>query len=116
MANWVEVLKSDQLEESTGTTVFVNDRDIALYKYEGVYYALDNKCVHRGGQLGDGHMDGPNVICPLHNWDYDVRTGVSRYNQDEKVAVYPVQVVEDRVEIDADTVPPKPRFKREYLS
>ena len=115
MANWVEVIKTNQLEESKGTTVFVNERDIALFKYEGEFYALDNKCVHRGGQLGDGHMDGPNVICPLHQWDYDVKTGVSRYDVTEKVAIYPTQVVGDRVEIDADAVSPKPRFDNEYL-
>ena len=115
MATWVEVLRADQLEESKGTTVFVNERDIALYRYQGDYYALDNRCVHRDGQLGDGHMDGANVICPLHQWDYDVRTGVSRYSADEKVAIYPTRLTGGKVEIDADAVPPKPRFKREYL-
>ena len=115
MANWVEVLQADQLDESKGTTVFVNERDIALYRYQGDFYALDNQCVHRDGQLGDGHMDGANVICPLHQWDYDVHTGVSRYNPGEKVAVYPARQVNGRVEIDADAVPPKPRFKSEYL-
>ena len=115
MANWVEVLQADQLDESKGTTVFVNERDIALYRYQGDFYALDNQCVHRDGQLGDGHMDGANVICPLHQWDYDVHTGVSRYNPGEKVAVYPARQVNGRVEIDSDAVPPKPRFKSEYL-
>ena len=115
MPNYIEVLKIHQLDESKGTTVFVNERDIALYKYEGAFYALDNTCVHRGGQLGDGRMDGPNVICPLHSWDYDVRTGISRYNAHEKVAIYPVLVEGERVLIDADSVPPKPRFQSEYL-
>ena len=115
MANWVAVLKTDQLEEGEGTTVFVNERDIALYRYQGEFYALDNRCVHRGGQLGDGHMEGANVICPLHQWDYDVRTGVSRYNADEKVAVYAVRIKGAAVEIDAAAVPPKPRFNDEYL-
>lgn len=115
MSNFVEVLKTDELEESQGTTVFVNERDIALYKYEGDFYALDNTCLHRGGQLGDGSMDGPNVICPLHGWDYDVKTGHSRYNPGEVIATYPVKVENGRVLIDADQVPPKPRFKDEYL-
>ena len=115
MANWVEVLKADQLEESKGTTVFVNERDIALYKYLGDFYALDNRCIHRDGQLGDGYMEGPNVFCPLHKWDYDVRTGVSRYTEDETVPVYPARQVNGRVEIDADAVPPKPRYEGEYL-
>lgn len=115
MPNYVEVLKTNQLEESKGTTVYVNERDLALYKYEGQFYALDNTCLHRGGQLGDGTMDGPNVICPLHGWDYDVKTGVSRYEPKEVIATYPVRVEGDRVLIDADSVPPKPRFKGEYL-
>jgi glutamate synthase domain-containing protein 2 len=55
------------------------------------------------------------VICPLHSWDYDVKTGVSRYDAHEKVAVYPVQVEGERVLIDADAVPPRPRFQTEYL-
>ncbi len=115
MSNYIEVLKVHALEESKGTTVFVNDRDIALYKYEGRFYALDNTCVHRGGQLGDGWMDGPNVICPLHQWDYDVKTGISRYNPKEFINTYPVRVSGESVQIDADSVPPKPRFKNEYL-
>ncbi len=115
MPNFVEVLKTDALEDSQGTTVFVNERDIALYKYEGNFYALDNTCVHRQGKLGDGWMDGANVICPLHQWDYDVRTGVSRYNASEKVATYSVKVDGDAVMVDADSVPPKPHFESEYL-
>ena len=115
MPHWVEVLKQDQLAEGQGTTVFVNERDIALYRYQGAFYALDNTCLHRGGQLGDGWMDGPNVICPLHGWDYDVKTGVSRYEPRERVATYPVRLEGDSVQIDADAVPPKPRFQDEYL-
>jgi len=115
MSNFVTVLKTHELEDGKGTTVFVNERDIALYKYEGDFYALDNTCLHREGKLGDGHMDGPNVICPLHDWDYDVKTGVSRWNAHETIATYTVRVEGDDVQIDADTVPPKPRFQDEYL-
>ncbi|MEM9953524.1 MAG: glutamate synthase-related protein [Chloroflexota bacterium] len=115
MPSFVEVLKTSELENSHGTTVFVNERDIALYRYEDDFYALDNTCVHRQGKLGDGWMDGANVICPLHQWDYDVRTGVSRWNSKETVATYPVKVDGDSVLVDADAVPPKPRFEGEYL-
>ncbi len=115
MPNFVDVLKTDQLEDGKGTTVFVNERDIALYRYEGEFFALDNTCLHRQGKLGDGWLNGANVICPLHGWDYDVRTGVSRWNANEVIATYPVRVDGEQVQIDADAVPPKPRFKDEYL-
>ncbi len=115
MPNFVNVLTVDQLEEGQGTTVFVNERDIALYRYEGEFYALDNTCLHRQGKLGDGWLNGANVICPLHGWDYDVRTGVSRWNSKEAVKIYPVRVEGEQVQVDAEAVPPKPRFEDEYL-
>ncbi|MEO0563779.1 MAG: glutamate synthase-related protein, partial [Chloroflexota bacterium] len=115
MTNFIEVLKTADLEDGKGTTVFVNERDLALYRYEGDFYALENTCLHRQGKLGDGWLDGPNVICPLHSWDYDVKTGVSRWNAKETIATFPVKVEGDSVMVDADAVPPKPRFEKEYL-
>jgi methylamine---glutamate N-methyltransferase subunit C len=115
MVNYIEVLKTHELEDGKGTTVSVNERDLALYRYKGEFFALENTCLHRQGKLGDGFMRGANVICPLHQWDYDVKTGVSRWNPKEKIATYPVKVEDDRVLIDADAVPPKPHFKKEYL-
>ncbi len=115
MVKFVDVLKVDALEESKGTTVYIKGRGIALYKYEGEFWALDNKCIHRGGQLGDGWMEDCNVICPLHGWDYDVKTGVSRYNPKDRVATYPTRVEGDNVQIDADAVPAQPHNQNEYL-
>jgi methylamine---glutamate N-methyltransferase subunit C len=115
MPRWTEVLKTTALDEGKGTTVFVNERDIALYRYEGAFYALDNTCLHREGKLGDGTLRGADVICPLHGWDYDVRTGVSRWNPHEALATYPARIEGDAVQIDADAVPSRPRNPNEYL-
>ncbi|RME59721.1 MAG: glutamate synthase, partial [Caldilineae bacterium] len=108
MPDFVRVLDAAGLPPGQVTIVTVNGRDICLANYEGHFYALDNRCPHRGGQLGDGRLKGADVICPLHQWDFDVRTGVSRYDPRDRVDVYPVRVVDGGVEIDADQVPPLP--------
>ncbi|MDA3870080.1 MAG: Rieske 2Fe-2S domain-containing protein [Gammaproteobacteria bacterium] len=108
MPDFVPILNADTLSPGQVTTVSINGHNICLANHEGAFYALDNLCPHKGGQLGDGELSGCDVVCPLHQWDFDVRTGVSRYNPKDKVATYPVRVKDGKVEIDAAAVPPIP--------
>ena len=73
--------------------------------YEGEFYALNNRCPHRGGQLGDGELKGSDLICPLHGWDFDVRTGISRYNTLDRIATYPVTVEDGKVYLKRSDIP-----------
>lgn len=106
MANWVEVAKRSDLQAGKGLTVWVNERDLAIYEHKGQVYAMFNKCPHRGGQLADGHItENGSVICPLHTWDFDVKTGISRYDNKDYVPTYPARFNGDAIEVDADSVP-----------
>ena len=105
MTRWVEVAKRDEIVPGKGLTVWVNERDIAIYEFNGVPYAMSNKCPHRGGQLADGYItEQGNVICPLHSWDFDVKTGISRYDNKDVVPTYPVRYNNGSIEVDADAV------------
>ncbi len=108
MPRFIKLLRLADLRPGQLKIVTVNGRDLCLANYEGEIYALDNKCPHRGGQLGDGQMQGPNVICPLHGWDFDVRTGVSRYDYRDKVTTYPLRRRNGHIEIDVTAVPALP--------
>ena len=72
--------------------VQVNGKAIALYNVDGKFYATDNTCLHRGGPLGEGDLDGNVVTCPWHGWRYDVTTGVNAANPSIKVVPFPVSV------------------------
>lgn len=108
MTDFIRVLDADALPPGKVTIVTVKGRDICLANYRGDFYAVDNRCPHKGGQLGDGSLSGSDVVCPLHQWDFDVRTGISRYNPQDRVATYPARVSDGHVEIDADAVPALP--------
>ncbi len=115
MTKWIPVAKKGDLEPGRGLTVWVNDRDLAIYEFDGQVYAILNKCPHRGGQLADGHITPQgNVICPLHHWDFDVKTGVSRYDNKDTVPTYPARYSGESIEVDADAVPMGARTE-EYL-
>jgi nitrite reductase (NADH) small subunit len=64
--------------------------------------AMDNVCVHRGGPLGQGVVEGNKVICPWHGWTFDANTGACVHNADARVTVYPLKIEGDDVLIALD--------------
>jgi nitrite reductase/ring-hydroxylating ferredoxin subunit len=46
---------------------------------------LYGRCLHRGALMSDGHIQGDDLICGLHNWDYNYKTGISSYNPKERL-------------------------------
>ncbi len=52
-----------------------DDLEIALFKIDGQIFALDNRCPHMDGPLGEGEIEGGLVTCPWHGWQFQVDTG-----------------------------------------
>jgi nitrite reductase (NADH) small subunit len=67
------------------------DQTICVANVNGEISAMDNTCLHMGGPLGEGVIEGGKVICPWHGWAYDPKTGEAG-RSGTKVAVYPVKV------------------------
>jgi len=114
-AGWSAVARLDEIVDGRGVVRRVNGLDIAVMREGDTVYALDNTCPHRGGQLGDGRVDGGKVICPLHSWDFDLRTGISPFNPADSVRTFPARVHDGVVEVDADAVPLAPPRPDVYL-
>ncbi len=66
----------------------------------GELYAYDGICPHAGGPLGQGTLEGNNLVCPWHGWAYDCRTGVNDYDDAVKLAPFPVKVQGDDILVD----------------
>ena len=62
---------------------------VCVANVAGEICAMENVCLHRGGPLGAGVIEGGKVICPWHGWAWDPKTGQAQA-PDAKVAVYPV--------------------------
>ncbi len=92
MAEFVKVASLSELAPGSAKAVEVKGKAIALFNVQGTIFAIDNTCLHQGGPLGEGELMGEVVICPWHQWEYNVRTGEMVGNSSVKLATYPVQV------------------------
>lgn len=64
-------------------------------------FALDDRCPHKGGPLSEGIVHGTSVTCPLHNWVFDMATGLAQGADDGRINTYAVHVVAGRIVLDA---------------
>ena len=96
MATFVKVAAAADIPPGTGKCVEANGKQLAVFNVDGTFHVIDNTCLHRGGPLGEGELEGCLLTCPWHAWQFDVRTGES-VTDDSKVAVYPCKVEGDQV-------------------
>jgi nitrite reductase/ring-hydroxylating ferredoxin subunit len=80
------------VKSGQGIVVEVNGKTLAVFNGDGAFHAIDNTCIHRGGPLGEGDLEGSVVTCPWHGWQYDVTTGACVANPAAKVERYEVKV------------------------
>jgi nitrite reductase (NADH) small subunit len=92
MPAFVKVAAVADIPTGTVREVEANGKKIAVANVEGQFYALDNTCLHRGGPIGQGALEGNAVECPWHGWQYDMKTGQCAFNPAAKLPTYEVKV------------------------
>jgi nitrite reductase/ring-hydroxylating ferredoxin subunit len=75
----------------------VDGKEVAIFNVSGTFYAIDNVCLHVGGPLGEGFLEGEIVTCPLHGWQYNVATGEVILNPEMRVPTYQVKVENGKI-------------------
>jgi len=73
---------------------------VCVANVAGTISAMDNVCLHRGGPLGQGVIEGDKVVCPWHGWMWNPKTGEAAHSPLAKIAVYPIKVEGDDVLIE----------------
>jgi nitrite reductase (NADH) small subunit len=94
---FVRAATTGDVPPGTIREIQVEGKAVALANVEGQFHAINGVCMHRGGPLGDGPLEGPVVTCPWHGWQYDVRTGKVGQNPEVGVECYAVEVRGDEV-------------------
>jgi nitrite reductase (NADH) small subunit len=92
MAEFVRAIAASELAPGQCAEVTVGGTPVAIYNVDGTFYATSNVCLHRGGPLGQGLLEGHAVMCPWHAWSWDVKTGENVANGDLKILTYEVKV------------------------
>ena len=75
MDDFVAVAKATDIPEGTGQAFSVAGREIALFHYQGKFYAMDDYCPHMGESLALGDLHGDTILCSRHLWAFKLADG-----------------------------------------
>lgn len=99
----------------------VADVDLVVVRYDEAVSVMYGRCLHRGALLADGFVDGDNLICGVHNWDFRLDSGVSEYNNAEALTKFDAWIEDEQVWVDEEAVAawakanPQPFKRDQYL-
>lgn len=111
----------DKLKDREPAGALVENVDLVIIRYDDEVSVLFGRCLHRGALLSDGYIDGHNLICGLHHWDYRYDTGVSEYDNHEILHKFSAAVRDGGLYVDAAEVRefheehPQPFNRDDYL-
>ncbi|HET9741767.1 MAG TPA: Rieske (2Fe-2S) protein [Terriglobales bacterium] len=101
MSEFVRLCSRSELPpEGQAAEIPLNGRVICVANVKGEICAMDNVCLHRGGPLGQGVIEGGKLVCPWHGWIFDPKTGAAAHDSNARVPVYATKIVGDDVLIE----------------
>ena len=116
----VQIAVFSELEDRKPAPALVGDVDVVVIRYDDNVSVLYGRCLHRGVLLADGYIEGQNLICGVHNWDYRYDTGISAYSNEERLEKFTAWIEDDAVLVDEDEITtwaqkqPQPYKRDEY--
>ena len=99
-AEFLEIAPASELPSGERLFLEVEGKSIVIFNIAGQFFAIADICTHDDGPLGDGDLEGYNIVCPRHGAEFDVRTGqVMQMPAVVDVPAYPVRVVDGMIEV-----------------
>ncbi len=119
--NKIAIKKLDDLADRKPAYALLGEVDLVVVRHDDQVSVFYGRCLHRGALMADGYVDGENLICGVHYWDYRLDTGVSEYNNAEALPKFSAWIEDDQIWVDEDEISgwgkdhPQPFQRDEYL-
>ena len=98
MSDWLEITTINALNNGEHILVDLEGTDVAVFKLEDQFYAIEDVCTHDGTEIACGKIEGFDIICPRHGARFCLKTGAAKSAPAyENIYCFPVRIVEEKV-------------------
>ena len=100
---FIKITDVNSIPGTKGKKISIGKKSIALFKYGGKIFAINNNCPHQGADLADGHVNQGKAVCPLHSWAFDLKSGAFSGNENIRIPTYKTKIENNEVYILMDS-------------
>ena len=106
MVNWIKACKKEEIEVEDLIRFDFENKTFAIYcSPSEEYFCTDGICTHENVHLEDGLVMDDIVECPMHNGQFNYKTGKAvRSPACDDLKTYEIKVIEDDIYIDIDSL------------
>jgi len=99
---FVPVMEEKELKEGTMKLTRVEGLPVLLIKQSGQIFAIDNRCPHMGCAFSGGTLDGDVIVCPCHDWRFNLKTGEYEDEPSVKLTFYKWKTEQGKIWVKLD--------------
>lgn len=97
---FIEIAPAADLPNGERLFVEIEGKPIVIFNIADAFFAIGDVCTHDDGPLGDGNLEGFNIVCPRHGAEFDVQTGTAvQMPAVVDIPAYPVKVVQGMLQV-----------------
>ncbi len=97
---YVDIAPASELPPGERLFVEIEGKPIVIFNIAGQFFSIADVCSHDDGPVGEGDLEGYDIVCPRHGAEFDVRTGkVISMPAVVDIPAYPVQVRDGNIYI-----------------
>jgi nitrite reductase/ring-hydroxylating ferredoxin subunit len=94
------VASTTELADGDIKAISAGGRQLILCRSGDEYFALQRRCLHQGADLADGVIWRGTIVCSVHAWRFDLRTGHHEIAPDTCLRTYPLRIDGDAIWVD----------------
>ena len=99
MNEFITVARAQDIPNQGGLAVRLGGQQIAIFRIEETYFAIENECPHKGAPLSQGTVAGGSIFCPFHGWEFHLKSGACVDCPTSPVRTFPVRVIDGQVQV-----------------
>jgi 3-phenylpropionate/trans-cinnamate dioxygenase ferredoxin subunit len=100
MTDWIDICAENALSDGGHLIVDVDGTEVAIFKLDGQFYAIEDVCSHDGVEIASGLLEGDEIVCPRHGARFCVKTGeVKCAPAYENIDTFPIRLDNGRVQV-----------------
>ncbi|MES2308713.1 MAG: Rieske (2Fe-2S) protein [Verrucomicrobiota bacterium] len=100
MSQWLKLIEVEKVPLGESRCVELQGKPFGIFHLEDGFHVIDNLCPHKGAPLHEGFVQNGVVVCPWHQWEFQVSDGKCLSLPNQAVESYPVQIKEESLWIE----------------